>query len=140
MSITKGFTLLELLVVIAIIGILSAIGVPMYSGYVESVREKDAQNTLSSIFLMQKDFFSQNYCYFVTGTGDKATEINSGLFGSAESSSGPIPTSGNLYTFQITGTTSSACSAAGRASTYTATATSSGKTFSIDSDFIKTNF
>ena len=39
-----GFTLVELLVVIAIIGILAAVGIPMYQGYVANVKAKNAQN------------------------------------------------------------------------------------------------
>ena len=53
----KGFTLLELLVVIAIIGILAAVGIPAYSGYVSDARDKEAQNSLQSIAMMQKGFF-----------------------------------------------------------------------------------
>ena len=77
----RGFTILELVVVIAIIGILGAIGIPAYQGYVTKAKETKAQNTLQSIYMMEKNFFSQNYCYYKSsGVIDDTTNINNYLF------------------------------------------------------------
>lgn len=50
----SGFTLIELLVVIAIIGILTAIGIPMYSGYQTSAKVSATKQNFDSM----KTFFA----------------------------------------------------------------------------------
>ena len=145
-----GFTLLELLVVIAIIGILGAIGIPAYQGYVTKAKETKAQNSLQSIYMMQKNFFSQNYCYYKSASAsDDTTLINRDLFGSTVPASGPIEVgSKNDYYFYITGTafsctgTSCICSSA-NASDFTIFAVnkaSPSKIFSVNHQNIKTGF
>ena len=145
-----GFTILELVVVIAIIGILGAIGVPAYQGYVTKAKETKAQNSLQSIYMMQKNFFSQNYCYYKSASAsDDTTLINRDLFGSTVPASGPIEVgSKNDYYFYITGTafsctgTSCICSSA-NASDFTIFAVnkaSPSKIFSVNHQNIKTGF
>ena len=141
-NLDKGFTLVELLVVIAIIGILAAVGIPMYQGYVTDVKAKNAQNTLQSIAMEQKSYFNSNFCYYVTGSGDKAGEINTGLFESATEADGPIPITDNAYKFEIIGTASTSC-ADPKAGTFTATAThktDATRIYSITNTLKKTGF
>ena len=62
----KSFTLIELLVVIAIIGILAAIGIQAYSGYIESAKKKEADVTLQSIYMAQQEYKSNNGEYYIS--------------------------------------------------------------------------
>ena len=72
-----GFTLIELLVVVAILGIISAIGVVAYNGYIASAEKKKAELTLNSIYLAEEEYKSNNGSYFKSSS---ATQISTELF------------------------------------------------------------
>ena len=83
-KLTKGFTLVELLVVLALLGILSAIGIPAYNGYINSVKISSAQNSLQLIYLAEVEQFSDNGKYYKTSScgsdSHLANSINTNLF------------------------------------------------------------
>ena len=85
---SSGFTLIELLVVVAILGIISAVGVVAYNGYISGTQKKSAENMMQQIGLAETEEYSSYGSYY--GNGDACTEtttqdIGTNLFGSINS-------------------------------------------------------
>jgi len=68
----NGFTLIEVLITLAILGILAAIAIPAYNGYITTAKMSEAHNNLAAIRLAQEEFFLENNRYF---SGANATAI-----------------------------------------------------------------
>jgi len=142
----RGITLMELIITVAIIAILAAVGTPMYTGYIRAAKNADAQNTLKTIFLMQKNYFSENYCYYViAGPSDQSISINQYLLGSTTPTTGPISvgTSNDFNYFISPGTVGSSGTCTGSNSNdYVATAQSKTTSviYTINQQNVKTGF
>ena len=87
----KGFSLIELLVVIAIIGILAAVGIPTYVGYVSGTQKTNAKNEMQAIYMVQEEYKASSAANAYYGDGNScspslagSTSINTELFGGKE--------------------------------------------------------
>ena len=63
-----GFTLIELMIVIIIVGILAAIAVPIYSGFVKRARSSEAKATVGGIRTGQLVYHAEHDVYLTSGT------------------------------------------------------------------------
>lgn len=67
----RGFTLIELMIAIAVIAIISAIAMPLYSGYVRTAADGALVSSMSSIEVFQEDFRLRTGAY-LTVAADRA--------------------------------------------------------------------
>jgi len=59
----SGYTLVEMMIVVALLGILGAVAIPAYRGYVNTGKEAEAKAGLSNIALLEEQAFAQNRTY-----------------------------------------------------------------------------
>ncbi len=59
----KGITLIELLVVIVIVGVLAAIAIPAYTGYMQRARRADGKTALEQLRAAQEMFRAERGSY-----------------------------------------------------------------------------
>ena len=85
---SSGFSLIELLVVVAILGIVSAIGLTAYNGYIAGTKKTSAKNVMQQISLAQTEYYSNSGNYFTQEctdpSADTSGEIETELFGGGD--------------------------------------------------------
>jgi len=113
---TKGFTLIELMIVVGVIGIVAAIAIPAYSGYIQTSRRVEGQQNLESINFAQTEFFAENNLYFSGNSTASLITNSQGLWTPAET----LDADQNFTYTVVAGST------AAIASSFTATATGRG--------------
>ncbi len=117
----SGFTLVELMVVIIIVGILAAIAVPLYTGYVERARVTEATSIMGAIITSQKVEKQRTANYYSAASiptfKSKGIDISDTKFFSYQTmdDTGGAPAEG----FMVLATTLPAFGTAGGTITYT---------------------
>ncbi len=66
----RGITLIELLVVVVIVGILAAVAIPSYTGYLQRSRRADAKVALEQLRAAQEMFRAERGRYASTADGN----------------------------------------------------------------------
>jgi len=122
----QGYTLIEMMITVAIIGILAAVAIPAYNGYIRVGKAAEAKAGLSTIALLEEQYFAENRTYI---TGASAADLTAAI--------GFQPDTDTHFTWSV------APGGAGIATSFVATADGSANglpTFTIDEANNKTGW
>jgi prepilin-type N-terminal cleavage/methylation domain-containing protein len=75
----RGFTLIELMIVVAVIGLLAAMAVPVFRGYIQEARLNEAKPYLLEIASRMRVHKARNGTYCCTGNTFDESVMSSGL-------------------------------------------------------------
>ena len=124
----RGFTFIELLIAIAIIGILTAVAVPQYKGYLDNTRLQNAISNLRAIYMKEQEYYTNNNAFYSPGAcGNNAADINTNLF------SGQNIINDSYFTYCVTQTTTDDFTAK-------ATRTSTGAVYTLNYNNVSVGF
>lgn len=75
----QGFSLVELMIVLVIIGILAAVGVPIYTSNVQKAKMSEADAALGTIRTAMRVYYAENGHYPVVTSGTLVSDSTTGL-------------------------------------------------------------
>ena len=93
----SGWTLVELMIAVGIIGIISAVAIPIYNGYLQTSRQGALINNIATTEVFEEDFRLRNGVY-QAGVYAGAPDANLTLLGWR-----PQQNDGTVYTIVLVG-------------------------------------